>query len=188
MESVQVGLTQVTRRYLAPSYQYDRSKHAYPLQLLSYILGNGTSSRLYQELVVKKKLAVSAGAWYSPDKIGPSVFGFYASPKNSVHISEVENAIDNEILRVVNDGITEPELEQSKTRLRRSAIFARDSVTAPARIIGSLLLAGQTLEQIEAWPEKINEVTAKEVKEAAQYVFDSRKSVTAILNPKKKTQ
>ena len=127
-------------------------------------------------------------AWYSPDNLGPSVFGFYASPKNSVHISEVENAIDNEILRVVNDGITESELEQSKTRLRRSAIFARDSVTAPARIIGSLLLAGQTLEQIEAWPEKINEVTAKEVKEAAQYVFDSRKSVTAILNPKKKTQ
>ena len=188
MESVQVGLAQLTRRYLAPSYQYDRIKHAYPLQLLSNILGSGTSSRLYQELVVKKKLAVSAGAWYSPDNLGPSVFGFYASPKNSVHISEVENAIDNEILRVVNDGITESELEQSKTRLRRSAIFARDSVTAPARIIGSLLLAGQTLEQIEAWPEKINEVTAKEVKEAAQYVFDSRKSVTAILNPKKKTQ
>ena len=114
--------------------------------------------------------------------------GFMQARKNSVHISEVENAIDNEILRVVNDGITESELEQSKTRLRRSAIFARDSVTAPARIIGSLLLAGQTLEQIEAWPEKINEVTAKEVKEAAQYVFDSRKSVTAILNPKKKTQ
>ena len=90
MDSVQVGQAQLTRRYLAPSYQYDRIKYAYPLQLLSYILGNGTSSRLYQELVVKKKLAVSAGAWYSPDNLGPSVFGFYASPKNSVHISEVE--------------------------------------------------------------------------------------------------
>ena len=186
MASSQVGLAQFTRRYLAPSYQFDRVEYAYPLQLLSDILGNSTSSRLYQELVVNKKLAVSVGAWYSPANLGPSVFGVYASPKSNVSIAELEDAIDNEIQRILDYGVTEIELEKSKTRLRRSAVFARDSVTAPARIIGNLLLSGQKLGQIEAWPENIAAVTRREIKNAAEYVFKLRQSVTAILTPKNK--
>ena len=57
MESKQVGQASWSRRYSAPSYRYGETKHAFALQVLNAIIGGGTTSRLYQSLVVDKSLA-----------------------------------------------------------------------------------------------------------------------------------
>lgn len=188
MESPQIGQAQWTRRYLAPSYGHGQIQHVYALQILSDILGNGTSSRLYKSLVVGKQKAVSVGSWYGADKFGPTTFGVYASPKEDVSIGELEKAIDNELNDILNKGVTEPELTFSKTRLKRAAVFARDSVIAPARIIGNAILSGRTIEEMEAWPNRIDEVTQQEVRAAASHVLVLGRSVTGILSPKHQRQ
>ena len=187
MESGQVGQASWSRRYRAPSYQYGKTKHVFALQVLSEIIGGGATSRLYRSLVVEKKLGVAAGSWYRAENIGPSVFGFYASPQDGVSIDVLEDGVDREIYLVLKDGVTQEEIDAAKIRLQRSAIFAKDSVTAPARIVGSALATGRRINDIEDWPNKISNVTRDDVIAAAKWVFNVKRSLTATLLPKKES-
>jgi len=182
--SAQVGQARWSRRYLAPSYNYGATEHAYALQVLTEILGGGTTSRLYRALVVEAKTAVSAGSWFGAESIGPSTFGFYGSPAAGASVKDLEAGIDAEIDRLLADGVNEAEVSSAKKRLTRSAIFARDSVTAPARIVGAALSSGRSIEDIEAWPDRIAAVTKAQVEAAARAVFKLEHSVTSTLLPK----
>jgi len=183
MTSAQIGQARFARRYLAPSHGYGASEHKLALEVLTEILGGGTTSRLYRSLVFDGKLAVSAGSWYGGDDIGPSTFGFYGSPAEGKTVEDVEAAIDGEIAELLKDGVTEDEVASAIKRLTRSAIFARDSVTAPARIIGAALASGLTIEEIESWPERVATVTVDDVLAAARAVLKPERSVTSILLP-----
>ena len=184
MESPQVGQARWSRQYLAPSYSHGETAHAYALQVLTEILGGGTTSRLYRSLVVDAKVAVSAGSWYGAGDIGPATFGFYGSPAAGRSVEDVEAAIDAAIASVVASGVTPAELSAAIKRLTRSAIFARDSVTAPARIIGGALASGRSIDDIESWPDRIAAVTAGDVAAAAKAVLRIEQSVTSTLLPK----
>lgn len=184
MDSEQVGQASWSRRYRAPSYKYGKTHHTYALQVLNKIIGGGTTSRLYRSLVVENNLAVSAGSWYRAENIGPSVFGFYASPQDGISIEKLENGVDSVINSVVNGGVSQEEVDDAKTQLQRSAVFAKDSVTAPARTIGSALATGRSIQDIESWPDKVSEVTRDDVIAAAKWVLRIRHSLTAVLLPK----
>lgn len=184
MDSEQVGQASWSRRYRAPSYKYGKTHHTYALQVLNKIIGGGTTSRLYRSLVVENNLAVSAGSWYRAENIGPSVFGFYASPQDGISIEKLENGVDSVINSVVNGGVGQEEVDDAKTQLQRSAVFAKDSVTAPARTIGSALAMGRSIQDIESWPDKVSEVTRDDVIAAAKWVLQIRHSLTAVLLPK----
>ena len=184
MDSEQVGQASWSRRYSAPSYKYGKTHHTYALQVLNKIIGGGTTSRLYRSLVIENNLAVSAGSWYRAENIGPSVFGFYASPQDGISIEKLESGIDSVINSVVNGGVSQEEVDDAKTQLQRSAVFAKDSVTAPARTIGSALATGRSIQDIESWPDKVSEVTRDDVIAAAKWVLRIRHSLTAVLLPK----
>jgi zinc protease len=51
-----------------------------------------------------------------------------------------------------------------------------------ARLYGATLATGGTVKDVEEWPQRINAVTAEQVKEAAKYLDPSR-SVTGYLLP-----
>ncbi len=184
MDSGQIGQANWSRRYSAPSYNHGETHLTYGLQVLSEIMGGGTTSRLYRSLVVENKLAVSAGSWYRAENIGPSVFGIYASPQDNISIEKLEESINRELHLVVNKGVSLKEVGDAKTRLRRTAVFAKDSVTAPARIIGSALATGQSIKEIESWPDRISKVTREDVISAAKSVLQMKHSLTAVLLPK----
>jgi zinc protease len=84
--------------------------------------------------------------------------------------------------------VTKKEVNAAVTRLRRSAVFAKDSVTAPARIIGSALASGQSIDDIENWPERIAQVSKANVMSAAKSVLVTKRSVTAISLPTSNSQ
>ena len=183
MTSAQVGQARFARRYLAPSHAHGAREHMLALEVLTEILGGGTTSRLYRSLVVEAKVAVSAGSWYGGGDIGPSTFGFYGSPAEGKTVEEVEAAIEVEIIKLLEKGVSQDELSAAIRRLTRSAIFARDSVTAPARIIGAALASGLSIEDIESWPERVAKVTVEDVTKAARAVLAVERSVTSTLLP-----
>ena len=181
-----VGQPSWGRRYLAPSYMSAGREHAFPLQLLSQILGGGTTSRLYRRLVVEQKLAVNAGAWYQPNSVDRTDFGLYATPRPGVDMARLEAAMQAEIDKILAEGVTAEELATAKTRLSAAAIYVRDSVGTGARIFGAALAVGRTVAQVEAWPDDIAAVTADQIKAAARAVFQARNSVTSVLLPKRR--
>lgn len=179
-----VGVPSMSKRWVVPSYNTGEGNEAEALDVLSEILGGGTRSRIYQELIVKQGIAASAGAYYQGTSLDASSFAVYATPRGEATLEQVEAAIDAEIARIVADGVTEDELEDAKQRYVRSMIFARDDQSGMARIYGSALTTGSTVEDVRQWPDRIRAVTAAEVQAAARRYLDGSRSVAGYLLPK----
>jgi zinc protease len=175
------------KTYLAPSYrvgldnQPAKNDDAYALQLLSEILGEGTSSRLYRRLVINDKSATDVASSYDPTAYDLGTFTAYGSPVPGGDMKKVESAIADEIALILKDGVTDDELRAAKQRLRIETIKARDSVSGPAMLIASALATGRTLQDVQAWPDHIAAVTPADIQRAARSVFDDRHSVTGRL-------
>lgn len=171
-------------QYQAPSYRTATGDQAYALELLSQILGGGTTSRLYRRLVVEDKVASAAGTGYDPDALDSATFYFFASPPAGGDAEAVGRAVTAEIGRLLRDGVTEDELARAKAMLQAAAIKARDSLEEPARIVGTTLATGGTIADLESWPERIGAVTKAEIDAAARAVFRPEGAVTGLLLPK----
>ncbi|MBK1699193.1 M16 family metallopeptidase [Rhodovibrio salinarum] len=184
LESSRVRQPSLSIRYLAPSYNTaDDAVTPYALQLLSEVLGGGPTSRLYERLVVEDAVAVSAGSWYSPSSVDTTDFGFYISPRPDIDLAKAEQALRAEIETLLSEGVTKQEVANAIDRLRADAVYAQDDVNTAPRVIGQSLVTGRTVEDIEAWPQRISEVTPEQVEAAAKQVLDPDSSVTAVLKP-----
>jgi len=172
-----------SRRWLAPSYVAGDTQHAYALEVLAQVIGGGNSSRLYSSLVIDQSLAVGAGAWYSPDQLDKTTFGMWFSPRPGVDVDDLAGALQEQVAKFLKDGANEEEVERAKQRLVDSAVFARDSLGGPARIFGTALTTGQTVDQVEQWPNRIGAVTVEQVNAAARAVLRPETSTTGILLP-----
>ena len=175
------------RTYLAPSASAGKTEHALPLVLLSEILGGGSTSRLYQSLVVEQKIASSSGAYYSGSGLDQSQFYVFASPADGRSLADVEEAVDAVIAEIVENGVSEAALARAKTGFIASTIYARDNVRSAARIYGRALTTGRTVEHVKTFPERIEKVTADDVHRAARHVFELRRSVTGLQSPERGT-
>lgn len=169
--------------YLATSARSEDQKNVRALEVLSQILGGGVTSRIYSDLVVDRKIATSAGAYYSSGSYDKSTFVVYGSPTPDHSLDDVEAAVQAIIKDVFENGVTEQELTHAKKRMLADAVYARDSIRGAANIFGSALASGETIEQIVNWPRHISEVTPEEIQKAAQQVFDERQSVVGRLLP-----
>ncbi len=183
MQDPRVQQPSWSRRFIAPSYTAGETEHAYALEVLSEVLGGGTTARMYRNLVVEDALAASAGAWYAPGSLDLTTFGFWFTPRPGVALDDLQAALDKRVAELLEDGVTEDEVSRAKQRLIDSAVFARDSVGGPARVFGAALASGQTAEDVEAWPERIRDVTVDQVNAAARAVIDLRRSTTGVLLP-----
>ena len=186
MTSGRVASPEWSRSYLAPSYTAAAGKPADVLTVLAELLGGGESARLYQALVVDKKLAVSAGASYDPYRDAGS-FSLYAEPKDGVSIADLEAAVVAEIRRFLTEGVGAAELDRVKQRLQASALYSRDSLSGVARIIGASLVTGRTLDVVQSWPDRIGAVTPEEIMAVAREVLKDDAAVTAVLLPEKRS-
>ena len=172
------------RTYLVPSETTAEPGEAEALDVLSDILGGGTTSRLYRSLVVDKAIAAGTGAYYSGTALKEGQFGVYGMPRGDASLADIETAIDAEIDKIRDGGVTEAELERAKNRVRKNMIYLRDSQTAMARRVGAALSTGRTLKDVESWPDRIEAVTVAQVNAAAQKYLEPQRSVTGYLKPK----
>ncbi len=173
------------RVYQAPSYRLDSAKDSYALEVLAEELGGSSVSRLYRTLVTERGLAVSIGVGYDPSALDGGTFSIYAIPKPDVSMERLEEAIQAELQKVVEHGLSEESVEQAKTRLKAGVLYARDSLQAGAMAFGVALTTGQQIQDVEQWPNRIAAVTAEQVNQAAaRLLVDEKNSVTGILLPK----
>ena len=183
MEDPRAAQPSIQLSYMAPTHVTGPSEQAYALEALAQVLSGSTTSRLYRDLVVDQGVAATAGAWYDSDAVDPSRFGFWIVPADGRTAEEAEAALRVAIADLLAEGITEVELERAKSRMAADLIYARDSVSSIARWYGASLAVGLTIEEIEAWPERIAAVTVEQVNAAARAVFVPQTEVTGVLLP-----
>ncbi|MDB5477567.1 MAG: peptidase [Alphaproteobacteria bacterium] len=173
-----------SRHRLVPPARPQNIADSDALLVLDKILGDNRIGRLYRRLVVKDKIATSASISFDPDGIGPQRFALAATPAPDIALDKIEQAMNDEIDRLVTLGVSEDEVKKAAGALEIEAVYARDSVMGPAMAVGSALTSGLDLATIEAWPKRMQNVTKAQVDKAAKELFASKDIwVTAILHP-----
>ena len=188
LNDARVSQPSFRKAWVVPSYATGASGEAEALDLLSEILGGGVRSRAYETLVVEQAIASSVGAYYQSDALDDTSFEIYGRPRGGATIAEVEKALDAEIARIAEEGVSEDELAAAKKRYVRSLIFARDSQRGMAHIYGATLTTGGTIEDIAKWPERIEAVTAQQLQAVAQRYLAPDRSVAGYLLPLEETR
>lgn len=179
----QVKQPSYRRLYLAPSARENKND-ALALQVLQEIMSSGSTSRLYKSLVVDQKIASAAQLYYSPDSWGTGDIWLYAIPLPGHDLEDIEEALLIEIQKIINQGVSDDEVNEAIARLQNEAIYARDSLTGPAMIVGRSLMTGSSLKDIEYWPHDIATIKAADIRRVAdQYLNENARTVSGFLYP-----
>lgn len=177
-----VAHPQWDRSYLAPSARTGGADLANALLVLSEILG-GPTGRLNRALVIDQKVAAYADVYYDDYNYDSSEFMIAAAPANGVSVETLEAAVDSEIARLLEDGVSDEEVARARDRMIANATYAADSLYEIGRIFGTALAAGLTVADVEEWPDRVAQVSAEEVNAAARQVLRPVASVTGVLLP-----
>lgn len=95
----------------------------YVTDLLSDILSGGNSSRLYQKLVKNKNIFTDINAYISDD-LDAGLFYITGKPNAGIDIRDAEKEIYKVILELINEGITDYELQKVKNKIESALVFS----------------------------------------------------------------
>jgi predicted Zn-dependent peptidase len=154
---------------------------AEPLDVLSVILSDGRSSRLYRSLVHDAEVALAAqGAYWEFNDAG--AFVAFASVRPGKSIADVEKRFMAEIARLRGALVTEAELEKAKRQLEVSLVNGLETSHALADRIGQDYSTLGRIRPLDERLARIRAVTAADVQRVARaYLVDDQRSVVQIV-------
>lgn len=144
-------------------------KDAPALDLLADILARGRLSRLYRQLVVQKGLAhaIHVSGGFPGDKY-PGLLMFYAIPRQNTSLDRLSDALHDELLKITRDKVTFKELERAKTRRRADLIRSLKTNLGLAITLATADVEPGGWRRMFTFLEKLQQVTAEEVRTAAR--------------------
>jgi predicted Zn-dependent peptidase len=152
----------------------------YALDALSKVLGGLYSSRFDETIVQKERLASGAGTSHPTFKYS-GYFKAYGVLRGEHTAAELEQAMEREIKRIQQDGITEVELERAKTAVEVSRVESLKSNAGLASRIANAVYFSGSPDYSKEYEKRINAVTVEQVKEVAgKYLQPRRKNVVEI--------
>ncbi len=153
----------------------------YALDLLSSILSQGRSSRLYSSLVEENQLALEVGTIYG-DAFDPTLFYFYGVCNDGVKASELEKAILAEIDKIINEEISENELQKVKNQKLMDFYKTLETINGMSNTIGTYELFFGEYKKLFSAPDDYKKVTVDDIKRVAGEYFIKQNRTVGILN------
>ena len=126
MRDPRVQQPTLRRYYSMPSYRTAKPGEAEAIDILAELLGGGSTSRLYRELVVEKQVASSVSSWYQGTSYDYSTLGIYVVPRPGVTLEALGRALDEALQRVVETPPEAAEIERVTNRLMADLIHSQD--------------------------------------------------------------
>ena len=167
--------------YHVPSAQH---ADAPALAVLSQILTGGRTSRLYQRLVIRDRVATAIGSFMAPGQLYPREFAFQGVPIAPHTTREIEQAVYDELERIQREPPSPFELQRVRNQIDASSY---------QRLQSNLGLAFQ-LSSSEAlwsdWRRTFHDqgtqarVTAADVQRVAKTYFErTNRTVATLVRP-----
>ncbi len=166
--------------YLVQAYRVPGANDAdfYPLVLLNAAFAGGSSlgffagagsnksSRLYRALVTSG-LAASARGSITPT-IDPYLYTISAVARPERALDEIEAALDAELSRLVENPIDEAELARARKRARAELVFAGESVTGQAQMMGLAEMVAGDYRWFEETLDRLEQVSLEDIARVQQ--------------------
>ncbi|HEY6436122.1 MAG TPA: insulinase family protein, partial [Ignavibacteriaceae bacterium] len=157
------------------------SEDYYALDLLGSILSQGRSSRLYSALVEENPIALEVDTYYG-DSFDPTLFYFFGVCNDGVKASELEDAILMQIQKIVNDGVSENELQKVKNQKLMGFYKTLETINGMSNTIGTYELFFGDYKKLFSAPDDYRKVTVDDIKRVAGEYFTKENRTVGILN------
>jgi zinc protease len=153
---------------------------ALPLEVLSQILSQGQSSRLYRQLVYQGQLASSINS-DADLRIDPGLFIITSMVQAGKTPAEVEAAIYEQLEHVTAESIEDRELQKAINQALSGFVFRQDSIQQQGFLIGSFHTL-QSYKVINEYIERLRRVTKQDVARVARlYLTKTNRTVVTIV-------
>jgi zinc protease len=168
-ETIKRDLTQTTV-LLGRQAITQRDPDYFPLTVASYILGGGSTSRLYTRVRDEGGLAYDVRSHLAPGKYGGRLI--VSTQTRAAEADRATKIIEDELGRMRRDPVTERELTIAKDYLIGSFPLRLDTSSKMADFIVGVEDLGLGLDYADRYRELIGRVTAADVQRVAVKYFD----------------
>ena len=155
------------------------------LDIISIILGESTSSRLYQNLIEKQKEPIfnMANAEHYQFKDGNNFFvqANFKPEKRDIAIELVKKEIQN----LLSSRITEDELEKAKKKIKSRFAYSAETVSEIGETIGYYMTVCEDLKLIENYLTDVEDITVDDLENTIRKYLNLNNAVISILEPEK---
>jgi len=141
----------------------------YASDLLSDILSNGDSSRLYQKLVKDQKLFIEINAFLTGD-FDDGLFVIIGKIANGINVKVAEDAIINELEIISKEVVDEDELNKVKIKAESSLIFSEVNILNKTMNLAYFEILGDA-NLINLEIEKYKKITVNQIQKMANKIF-----------------
>ena len=158
-------------------------KNTIRLDLISIILGDGTSSRLYRNLIEKQPepLFNMIDAEHYQFKDGNNFFiqaNFKAEYKD-----KCLQLVKDELANLLNNRITQEELAKAKKKTKSKFAFAAETVSEIGETIGYYMTVCEDLKLVEDYLKNLEEITVEDLENTIREYIDLNHAVISVLLP-----
>jgi len=151
-------------------------KRYYTTEIISEILGGGTSSRLFQSLVKEKQLFSSIDCSHM-GSADPGLLTISGRLLKGVSLEKAENAVFEELEKIKTEMISVAELEKVKNKTESMIAFEDISLMNRANSLAHYELLGDA-NLMNTELEKYHAVTREEILQECQNIFTDNNSST----------
>jgi zinc protease len=146
----------------------------YAADLLSDILSRGHSSRLYNQLVKEKEIFTSISSFVM-GTIDPGQLVISGRVRDGIKLEDAEIEVNSIIQQVINEGVTEAELEKVKNQAASTLEFGEVEVMNRAMNLAFAALSGD-VDLVNKEREKIEAVSTLDIKRMAKSILREENS------------
>ena len=169
--------------YRTPSM---KTRDAYVLDMISTLLSDGKSSRLYKRLVDAKKMALQVMAFnFSQEDHG--MYIIFALPMGNNSLDSLLVEIDDEIKKLQTDLISENDLQKLKNIYENRFVNSNATVQGVAHSLAKYYMLYGNTELINTEIDIYNSITAEEIKAVANKYLNPNQRVELEYLPTEKT-
>ena len=184
-EDPNIQLPMIVASYRTPSM---KTRDARVLDMISTVLSNGKSSRMYKKIVDEKKMAMQMGAFsYAQEDYG--MYIVYGIPMPGFTPEDILKEADAEIVKLQNELITEKELQKLKNTYESQYVSSNASVEGIAENLASYYMLYGDVNLINTEIDIYRSITREEIREVAKkYLNPNQRLVLDYVPAKDKAQ
>jgi predicted Zn-dependent peptidase len=158
-----------------------RDERRFTMQVLNTLLGDGMSSRLFQNIREKYGFAYAVYSFNNMMQ-DTGAFGVYIGTDNS-HVQRCIDLVWKELKSLRTQGIKKQELTRTKAQLKGNMMLGMENIPNRMIRLGSSELYFGELIALDAIIKKIGAVTREEVQETAEELFKEDRFAIVIFHP-----
>ena len=155
-----------------------RDDDRYALSVVEQIFGGGMASRLFQEVREQRGYCYSIYSWAS-SYADTGLAGIYAGT-NPSRLPELLAVLDDEVAKLVADGVTEHELNLAKGYLEGSLVLGLEDSGSRMGRLGRALMSRDEIVTLDEQLARLREVTLDDAARVATRVFGGPRSLAVI--------